>query len=264
MTEHSETRIHNIALFASHRPGAEIAKFLSKRNQKEKVKALYLTNQDEALDQEIIDTLKVDPERIFKGKRILEDPGHVEWLASQNIDELITVYWPWLLKPNIFKLAERTVNFHPALLPINRGWYPHVHSIIDGSPSGVTLHALDEGADNGDIWAQKEITIKPKDTAMQHYLNLQQEIVELFKLNWENIRNGQVVPWQQDNAKAVYHSKSSVSEYDNVDIEQRMTARELINILRARSFGNKGFAYYEDNGERIYMNLRLSDVPDFK
>lgn len=37
-------------------------------------------------------------------------------------------------------------------------------------------------------------------------------------------------------------------------------AKELLTILRARSFGELGFAYYESVGKKIYLNLRLSDT----
>ena len=39
--------------------------------------------------------------------------------------------------------------------------------------------------------------------------------------------------------------------------------KELVNILRARSFGNKGFAYVTVNNENIYLNLRLSISSNF-
>ena len=66
----------------------------------------------------------------------------------------------------IFSSVETTVNFHPALLPINRGWFPHVHSLIDGSKAGVTLHQIAEGADTGLIWVQEEEKIISTDTAI--------------------------------------------------------------------------------------------------
>ena len=60
-----------------------------------------------------------------------------------------------LLNKKLYSLSEKTINFHPSLLPSYRGWYPHVHNIIDKTQCGVTLHELNEGADTGKIWIQK-------------------------------------------------------------------------------------------------------------
>jgi len=67
---------------------------------------------------------------------------------------MITVYWPWLIKKNYLNTCKNSINFHPAYLPKNRGWYPHVNNILDNSVPGVTLHKIDEGIDTGPIWCK--------------------------------------------------------------------------------------------------------------
>ena len=111
-----------------------------------------------------------------------------------------------------FKISKnRCVNFHRALLPINRGWYPHVHSILDGTPTGVTLHLVDENADTGPILVQKEVQLEPIDTADSIYHKLQNEIVLMFKENWIKIKNHEITPTSQDESKSIYHKKSEIS-----------------------------------------------------
>ena len=153
---------------------------------------------------------------------------------------------------------QGTVNFHPALLPIGRGWYPHVHSIINGTPTGVTLHAMIDRPDAGPIWAQKEVPLSPYDTAYTIYMRLQREIVELFRETWPKIAAGEATPVPQDEDKAVYYPKKLVDSLDPLDPNGKMTVRDLINRLRARSFGDLGFAFTEEGGQRVYLNLRLS------
>ena len=135
------------------------------------------------------------------------------------------------------------MNFHPALLPVNRGWYPHVHSLLDGSPAGVTLHQITEGADQGDIWVQKEVAIENKDTSKDLYLKLQKEIVDLFMDSWEDIATGRMNPTKQIESNAIYHSKDEIVDLDKIDLKRKLYFEDFLKILKARSFGDSGFAY---------------------
>ncbi|WP_080965558.1 formyltransferase family protein [Chromobacterium subtsugae] len=252
-----------IALFANHAPGLHIAQYLSSCAATDSVSALYISDEQKENDQAIINSLNVPSDRIFRGKDIVKDPDHIQWFRKQDFDAIITVYWPWLLNKEIFSASPITVNFHPALLPINRGWFPHVHSLIDGSKTGVTLHKIEDGADTGAIWAQKEIPIQALDTAKDIYDKLQFEIVDLFKEKWPDIKNGRITPLIQDESKAVYHAKKEIEQLDFIELEKEYSARELINKLRARTFGNRGFAYYEENGEKIYIKISLSRTSKF-
>jgi methionyl-tRNA formyltransferase len=66
----------------------------------------------------------------------------------------------WLSLPK--KLA---INMHPSLLPQYRGAFPAEWAILRGeNKTGVTLLKMTESIDQGDILAQKEITIAPEDT----------------------------------------------------------------------------------------------------
>lgn len=245
-----------IMLLANADPGLEITKFISSLKEDE-ISALYVSGNYPEIDEKIINNSKVCKDKVFSVES-LKNKKHLDWLKSENIDVLITVYWPYLLKEDAFSLAKKTVNFHPAMLPVNRGWYPHVHSLIDGSVSGVTLHAIDENADTGPIWAQREVNIIPTDTAKTIYLRLQKEIVALFKENWNRIKNDTLYPVRQIEKKAVYHAKNEIDELDKIDLSKTQTIRETIDFLRARSFGNLGFSHYEENGQKVYINVRLS------
>jgi len=179
-------------------------------------------------------------------------------------DYIITVYWAHLLRPVFYNSARYgTINFHPAFLPVNRGWHPHAHSIIDGTPTGVTLHAIEEDADTGPIWAQEKVNLLPTDTASDIYYRLQKEIVALFKETWPEIINRSISPKPQDDKFATYHKKSELSELDRIELDSICNPKKLINLLRARSFDDFGFAYFEENGKRVYLKLELGETPDF-
>ena len=251
-----------IMLLANANPGLEVTQFISSLKE-DKISALYVCGNYPEIDEKIIKNSKVCKDRIFSVEH-LKNKKHLDWLKVEDIDVLITVYWPYLLKENAFRLAKKTVNFHPAMLPINRGWCPQGHSLIDGSVSGVTLHSIDKNADTGPIWAQREVNIIPTDTAKTIYLQLQKEIVALFKENWGRIKKGTLDPISQIESKAVYHAKNEIKELDEIDLSKTQTIRETINFLRARSFGDLGFSHYEENGQKVHINVRLSLDMDMK
>jgi len=244
----------NIVLMLSHESGRRVAEFFSRRNI-ENIVALYL-EEESAFSDEIIEILDVGSERVFFGKNVLSDNENIKWLHEQDVDFLLTVYWPWLLDEKLFSASKNTMNFHPALLPVNRGWYPHVHSILDGSKCGVTLHQISKDADQGDVWVQKEVVINDSDTAEDIYIRLQDEICDLFSNNWENIRLGRCKAKSQEHENASYHAKNELALLDKLNLDE-ISGRELFNLLRARSFGNRGFAYIENENEKLYLNLRI-------
>ncbi|WP_434630395.1 formyltransferase family protein [Chromobacterium sp. CV08] len=252
-----------IALFANHYPGLQIARYLAANHATDTVAALYLAGEQADNDRAIAEALNIDSDRVFVGRAAIQDAEHIQWFRAQDFDAIICVYWPWLLGKEAFTAAPITVNFHPALLPINRGWFPHVHSLIDGSKTGVTLHKIEDGADTGSIWAQKEVPIAPTDTAKDIYDRLQQEIIALFQQKWDDIKHGRITPTLQNEAGAVYHGKKEIEGLDRIDLDRDYSARELINRMRARTFGNRGFAYYEENGEKIYVKISLSRSSKF-
>lgn len=251
-----------IVLMANDWPGVELAKYL--REQKDEIVRLYLhKGKFRKFGHELIAASRCKKSQIFEATTI-NDINNVKTLKGLKPDFIITVYWRHLLKKNVIDCAsEGRINFHPALLPINRGWYPHVYSILDGSPTGVTLHEIDENADTGAIWGQKRVPLNDYDTSFTIYNRLQKEIVKLFKELWPKIKSKKIKLIPQDTSKAVYHKKLEVEKFDKINLESVMKVEDIIKLLRARSFGNKGFAYYEKDGKRVYLNIRLSKTNSF-
>ena len=160
-----------ISLFVNTNVGYDISKFLS-NDPSLIIEYLFLSGQYEDIDNKILKVFKNSKTKIIKNS----NPKEVsKFLSNSNLDFHITVYWPYLLDKETIQKAKSSVNFHPAFLPINRGWYPHVHSIIDGSKSGVTLHEINEFADKGNIWMQKEINI-PLDFDPEEALEIAEEL----------------------------------------------------------------------------------------
>ena len=161
-----------ISLFVNTNVGYDISKFLS-NDPSLIIEYLFLSGQYEDIDNKILKVFKNSKTKIIKNS----NPKEVsKFLSNSNLDFHITVYLPYLLDKETIQKAKSSVNFHPAFLPINRGWYPHVHSIIDGSKSGVTLHEINEFADNQE---QKESHFNAEAEALGK-IQLQQRVWNLF------------------------------------------------------------------------------------
>jgi methionyl-tRNA formyltransferase len=253
-----------IALLASGNVGVKIAEYLAQPHVPGKITRLYLSGQDESLDAQISTAAGVDGEFVFVGKEVFHDRHHIQELNNEELDVLISVYWPWILSPEYFQKFSKTINFHPALLPANRGWYPHVFNLMEETPAGVTLHEIAEDADSGGIWAQGKVPVSPFDTAFDLYGRLQNEMFVLFQESWDGISRGTIKPVPQDHSLATYNKKSSIGSMDEIDLNNSAN-RALLNKLRARSFGDLGFAYFtdEDTGQKIYLKLQLNDSQKF-
>ena len=255
--------MRKIALLANHFPGVEVSRFLA-LSTGDSIHALYLVGEDSKFYSDTVEASYVVKGNIFTGKDIFRDPEHIQWFKSQNFDAIICVYWPWILSTEFFSDIPITINFHPALLPINRGWFPHVHSIIDGSPLGVTLHKLSEKADTGDIWVQKEIKILETEDAKEMYDRLQIEIIELFKNNWEKITTNLINCQKQNESSSNYHKKNEINALDEFDLNEKMSFESFTKRLRARSFGKKSFAYYINEGKKYFVKIQVSESSEFR
>ena len=255
-----------IALFANHLPGLEVARYLMSLDTPDQIVALCLCDQYPEIDKLILDECPLGDDRVFVGRQDFSSAQVVDSFVKLNPDVIICVYWPWLLPESIYSFCDITINFHPALLPANRGWYPHVHNLINGDAAGVTLHQLATEADSGSVWAQKVVDVFPTDTAFNLYERLQNEIVALFISNWPDIREGKIDLVSQSDLSAApsYNKKNALRGIDIIHLDEPTTARKIIDKLRARTFGDTGYAYFNDAQGPVYLRIELSRNSRFR
>ena len=128
---------------------------------------------------------------------------------------------------------------------------------MEGTPAGVTLHYVDAGVDTGDIIAQKKVPVEPVDTGETLYRKLEKECVNLFKEMWPLIRTNRAPRFAQPRDAGSYHRIADVEQIDRIDLDRNYTAKELIDIIRARTFPPFRGAFFEHQGKRIYLRLKL-------
>lgn len=202
----------------------------------------------------------------FKGHDNVEYLGPLDRRESERAAEtfsqresmLITCYWPWILpESSLIGYQGRTLNFHPAFLPKDRGWYPHVHQIRLNRPSGVTLHQLAPSVDQGDIWCQEKVLIPFPSTAQEGRRILQERIVQLFKENWHSIAAGSIVPTPQQ-GEGNFWQKSSVSLYDHLQKDEHSSVEDLLRKLACRNFGDRSFIRIEGDLGPTYVHVAFT------
>jgi len=228
------------------------------RSRQEEIVGLVIhPAQRRKYGEEMLTCAGLESALIFDGAT-LEQDRTVEAIRALKPDLGLSVLFGYILKPEVLNLFPLgCINLHLAWLPYNRGAYPDVWSILEGTPAGVTLHYMDGGIDTGDIIARQEVQVEPVDTGRSLYSKLERTGLELFRERWPRIRSrqGQRVP--QDKTEGTYHAVRDVGKIDEIDLHRSYSAKELIDLMRARTFPPHRGAYFWHQGKRVYVRLEL-------
>ena len=212
--------------------------------------------------EELTAAAGVPVEAVFPGDR-LREPAVQEALRALGADVALSLLFDYILRPGILEIFPLgIVNLHPSYLPYNRGQYPNVWSIVEGTPAGVTLHYVDEGIDTGDIIAQREVPVLASDTGKTLYERLEAASVELFREVWPAVVAGEAPRRPQPRGGGTYHRSADADRLDHIDLDREYRARDLINILRARTFPPYSGAYFIDGDRKVHMRLELLPAED--
>ena len=130
------------------------------------------------------------------------------------------------------------VNFHPSLLPLNRGSDPITWAIFDETKHGVSAHLVDSEIDQGPILFQEEIEFDFSFTAEKLYelsiFKLKNLMVEIIPKWLQN----EVVPKIQ-NGETSSHKKSELTKIRSANYSDLKDKDNFIKLLRASSFSPK-------------------------
>lgn len=152
----------------------------------------------------------------------------------------------------------RCINVHPGLNPYNRGWFPQVFSIINGMPSGVTIHEIDEQLDHGAIICQQEYKIEAWDTSGSAYEKIMALERELVLKHFDSLLRGDY-PTTQPEISGNLNLKKDFDQLKEIELDQVGTYGKLINRLRALSHGDFKNAYFFDAaGNKVFVKIVLT------
>jgi methionyl-tRNA formyltransferase len=149
------------------------------------------------------------------------------------------------------------VNLHPSFLPYNRGSHPNVWSIIDDTPAGVSIHYMVEEIDEGPIIDRKEVRVEPSDTAGKLYDRLQNEMFELFKENWLDIKEG-VEGEEQNTETGSTNYEKDLEKASELDLDRKVNAEKFLKKLRGLTWKPYKNAYFEKYGEKYFVEVEIT------
>ena len=250
-----------ILYLANNRVGWKVAQYLATESD-EIVGVVLHPESRRSFGSEILAAIGTEKLPIFDGSQ-LQDPETLDQIAQLSADIAVSVFFGHILKPAFLDLFNgNVINLHPAYLPYNRGAYPNVWSIVDGTPAGATLHYVDASVDTGDIIAQQQVEVEPIDTGATLYEKLEQACVELFQCTWPAIRDGTATREPQTSDGGATYRMRDVARIDCINLDETVRAGDLIDVLRARTFPPHRGAYFEQDGRRVYLRLELEYESD--
>ena len=151
----------------------------------------------------------------------------------------------------------RCINFHPGFNPHNRGWFPHVFSMLNGKPAGITIHEMDEEIDHGPIIYQEEIHIGPSEVSWEVYQRIIAREKLLFEEWIDKLVRRDYIP-RAPSGEGNYNSKQDFDRLTEIRMDQNAPGRDFLNHLRAMTFPGYQNAWFRDeNGKRWHVSLRI-------
>ncbi len=177
-----------------------------------------------------------------------------------KFDVLLSCGYPFVIPKEVFSKAKYAINFHPTILPKNRGKYVHYILINNEEFSGVTAHFIDEGLDTGDIIKSKSFPVSPFDTVKSLLrksgvleIDLVMEIISMIELEQK------IEATPQDHSISTTYVQKRTADDSIID-----PSKPLIKLIpEIRAYDSVEYpAFFIYNGEKLYINIYRKNKND--
>ena len=250
-----------VALFGNGRPAARIVRYL--RRSGDHICGLVLHPEDQQRDAgQILGAFGEGLPPLLEANASREEDKVGAALRNWAPQLLVSVFYGFIIpQPLLDCAASGGINLHPSYLPYHRGRHPNVWTLVERTPAGATIHHMAGQADSGDVIARTETVIRPADTAQTLYSRLEDTCVALFEDTWPAIRAGTAPRISQADLseQPCSHRARDLGSLDEIDLDATYTGRELLNLLRARTFPPHPSAWFRDGGHKISVQVKLTD-----
>ena len=161
------------------------------------------------------ETKIIDKIKDKKNYQVFNTKNKIKLKNLENINLIISFGYRHIVGEDIIK-KKNLINLHISYLPYNKGAHPNFWSFAENTPSGVTIHKIENGIDNGNIIYQKLLDFelnknRRKLTFSNTYSILISEIENLFISNAKNILNKEYYEFEQI-GNGTFHNSSELPE----------------------------------------------------
>lgn len=186
-------------------------------------------------------------------------PRSLQLMQDMQLDIGIAAWWPYIVPSAVlehFRLGA--LNIHPSLLPHGRGKDPNFWCLVEGAPFGATLHWITSEIDAGPIAFQSDaITPTWLDTGGSLYERALESATALFERSFAEIKAGRIPRVDQGTGRPA-RRRAELESASQVHLARNYTGRELLNLLRARTFPPHPGAWFEAEGHRYEVRIEIS------
>ena len=180
-----------------------------------------------------------------------ENPRDVEELLKLKPELLLSCYYRHLLPPPLLEAPSLGAwNMHGSLLPKYRGRACINWALLKGeTETGVTLHAMTEAPDKGDILGQEIVPIPRHYTALDLSRDCAAAAGRLLRRSWKPLLSGNPPRTPQDQSRASYFGGRKP---EDGRIDWKASAEEIYNLLRAVTRPWPG-AFTFREGKKVFL-----------
>lgn len=178
-------------------------------------------------------------------------------LAS-DCDWGFLVWWPNIIREPLLSAPKKGyLNTHPSLLPHARGKHTTFWTLSQALPFGVSLHQVTSVVDCGAILAQQEILYNWTDDSESLYLRAQEAMISLFIAEYPKVRANSVT-FVQQNLNSPIRTSREIESASRIELEKSYTARDMLNLLRARTMRGQPACWFLEDGKRHEVRISIS------
>ena len=184
----------------------------------------------------------------YEPEKIRKDSLAFEKIKEMNPDLIVVVAYGQIIPTSIITLPKyHSLNVHFSLLPKYRGASPVQWAILNGeTKTGVTIFELNEKMDEGDILAQEEVEILPREKAFELEFRLVEKGAELLLKTISQISKKRT--FKQDHSQATYAPKLNK---DDGRIDWTKPALFIDRQVRAFSHWPSAFTFFKEKRIKI-------------
>jgi methionyl-tRNA formyltransferase len=247
----------SFVLFAAFNVGAEVSKIVRTHGE---LPALVVTCATDPNEAQIADAWSASGVPVLRGVGVNSAAcrERLEFIAPAFC---VLAWWPEIVRTPVLEIPRAGwINMHPSLLPWGKGKHGYYWSIVHAEPFGVTLHLIDAGIDSGHVLVQQQLQVDWTDTGESLYTRSRDAIVALFTESWPTLCNGELTVTAQPVDTGSYHWGREIASHSQIVLDRQYSGRELLNILRGRTFWSGDSAWFEDGGQRYRARLQIERV----